>query len=61
MKFLNLVTPLSCCEIGEYFRLSKSQQIMQLVSKGMFYTCRPIGSNGTSEIEPNRNVHRKID
>lgn len=61
MKFTNLVSRLSSCNIGDYVRLSRSTQIVRVVEKGMFITCRLIGTQGTVEIEPKRFIHRKID
>ncbi|MFR9166872.1 MAG: hypothetical protein ACLVKO_11900 [Dysgonomonas sp.] len=60
MKFTNLVVPISRCNVGEYLRLSKTEQIVQLVEKGLFCRVRLI-QGGYSDIEPNRRVHRKID
>lgn len=61
MKFINLVSRLSSCNIGDYVRLSRSTQIVQIIEKGMFITCRPIGSQASVYIEPKRFIHRKID
>ena len=60
MKFANFVSKIKSCPIGDYVRLSKTNQIVQIVSKDLFVRVRLI-AGGFSDIEPNRNVHRKID
>ena len=60
MKFKNLVCFLSTCEVGDYVRLSRTGQIVQLVAKeSLFYQCQIIGT-GYCYIEPSRRVHREV-
>lgn len=61
MKFANLVCPISCCEVGEYVRLSRTTQIVQILQvNGFFVDVRLVGG-GFSSVELSRRVHRKID